>query len=157
MVGKTAQNHVQFQRKSRYEHLFLQPTQCFLLTVSMKFQVSHLWMTGDKHLSIHDIPEMNWSYFLHFFFKLLRWCNNTHIPKTQRKINDLFPSVQKCTECYPIYKQCWLQSSPFSSVTWCREARERVQLSSLEQAGNSSSITTWSAGWNFPWASKNER
>lgn len=41
---------------------------------------------------------------------------------------------------------------PFSSATWCREAREREHLSSLVQAGNSSSMTTWSTGWNFPWA-----
>lgn len=89
-----------------------------------------------------------------FFFKLLQWCNNIRLPGTQRKLNDLISSVNKRTEFYPIYWQYSLQTSPFSSVTWCREARERVQLSSLEQAGNSSSITTWFAGWNVPWASK---
>lgn len=94
---------------------------------------------------------------LFFLIAAAVWQYTVGIHRTQRKINDLILSVQKCTECHPIYQQCWLQTSPFSSVTWCREARERVQLSNLEQAGNSSSITTWSAGWNFPWASKKRK
>lgn len=28
---------------------------------------------------------------------------------------------------------------------------DRAHFSSLEQDGNSSSMTTWSTGWNFPW------
>ena len=57
-------------------------------------------------------------------------------------------------------KSTWLSSSkstyrndlwPFSSAMRCAEGRERVQLSSLEQAGNSSSMTTWPRGWNLPW------
>ena len=57
-------------------------------------------------------------------------------------------------------KSTWLSSSkstyrndlwPFSSAMRCAEGRERVQLSSLEQAGNSSSMTTCPRGWNLPW------
>lgn len=57
-------------------------------------------------------------------------------------------SMTVCVFCFVFFK--WVL--PFSSAMWCREAREREHLSSLVQAGNSSSMTTWSTGWNFPWA-----
>lgn len=109
----------------RSRYLLLQPIQRLFLTVSMELQLSH------------------------------RWTQETAFSKTFKVFNI---ELQLTSSGLKAWILNWLKKKfmlPFSSATWRRVARERVQLSSLVQAGKSSSITTWSTGWNFPWAQQN--
>lgn len=83
------------------------------------------------------------------FSLLYRW--NFRLPTS----GNMTPSINRkqSAELFSLSDISFMNKpEPFSSAMWCMEASERVQLRSLEHAGNSSSITTWSTGWNFPWA-----